>query len=275
MDGTLIDHVGGGSPGGSLGKQGSDVEVARGVLVAPAGQGLGDAGQLQARLDAGERHFRRVAGGGPKGGPPGVGLRVRRLGQLQCGGEVRERRRVLVGQGEEPTGELIAPLERPRQEILVLGELGSPDRQRRDHPHEARAERRRDRRRAATAGHRLGRSEANDEVAERHVAEAIGVVRGWGHPPIVGAHAHAARRARAPRRGGRGTGAPAPHDAEWRVGGRATLSVDGGDRPAARSMLVGEGQARLRGLHLEQGARTGDHRVGGRLFAEGGEVRDR
>jgi hypothetical protein len=97
-----------------------------------------------------------MAGGGPEGDPSNFGLGVGRLGQLQSCGEVREGGCVLVGQGEEATRELVTALERPRQEILVIRELGSSHRERRYHPHETRTERGRDGGRAAATGDGLG-----------------------------------------------------------------------------------------------------------------------
>ena len=55
----------------------------------------------------------------------------------------------------------------------------------------------------------------------------------------------------------------------------ADLVVEAGDRPAPRAVLVGQRQARLRRLDLEQRPRAGDDRIGGGLLADGGEVGDR
>src|SRR6185369_13668884 len=57
--------------------------------------------------------------------------------------------------------------------------------------------------------------------------------------------------------------------------GRASLLVEGRDRPPPGAMLIGEGEPGAGGLDLEHGPRPGDDRIRGGLFANRGEAGDR
>ena len=109
------EDVGRRAPGGGLGEQGRHVEVARGVGVAAAGERLGDADELQARLDAGERDL-----GGVRAAARMAVLRAAIsasvvLGQLQRRREPGVGRGVLVGERQEPVRQLVAASRSPRR----------------------------------------------------------------------------------------------------------------------------------------------------------------
>ena len=179
------EHVGRGSPGGRLGEQRGDVEVARGVRVAAAGQGLGDAERARGTPRRRRAAPRRRGGRRPAWRPSARRSRpsvsrgsfsaAANPANAAASSSARARNR----------SDRRRPVRSPTPGSLVLGELGLAGRQRRDHRDEARPERRGDGRRAAAAGHGLGRRETRDELVERQVAEATRTSSGM-HRAIVG-----------------------------------------------------------------------------------------
>ena len=172
------EHVGGGAMRGRLAEERGDVEVARGVDVAPAGQRLRRGDQVDAGLDAEERDLAGVAGGGLERVSPGRALFVRVARQLHGRGVARVRGRIVVGEREELIRQRTARLVGPGQEVGVLRVPRATHRERGDHRDERRAEARRHRRGAAPAWHRRGRAEFGDEPVEGQVAESRD---GWLH----------------------------------------------------------------------------------------------
>ena len=157
--------------GGRLSQQRRDVQVAGGVDVAPAGQGLRDRHELEARLDAQQRDLRCVARRCLEGRRAGGALRVRVAGHLHRRGELPVRRGILVREGEEPVGERQPGLVRPGVQVGVLDVLRATHRQRRHHRHQRGAETGGDRRGAPATRHRRCRAELADERVEAQVAK--------------------------------------------------------------------------------------------------------
>ena len=180
-----IDHDVRGCPARrGLTEEGGHVQVARRVDVAATGERLCGADELEACLDARQRDLGRGTRRRPHLHRPRRALRVRFLGELERGREPGIRRRVLIGQLQEPTVQAATGRGGPGVQFRVLRIARASFGQRRDHRDKRRAETGGDRRCAATAGDGLGRGEAIDEGAQGQVGERRS--RGFVHPLIVG-----------------------------------------------------------------------------------------
>ena len=150
-----------GAMGGGLAEERGDVEVARGVDVAPAGERLGGARpgrRRPRRRRAGPRLASRAAALSASARAALLLVRVAR--QLHRGAEAGVRGGILVGKGEELVRQRTAPVVGPGQEVGVLLVLRASHRQRGDHRDQRGTETRRDRRGAPPTRDRRVRTRA-------------------------------------------------------------------------------------------------------------------